>query len=253
MEDLLRSKTALVTGGSSGIGRATALAFAQRGAKVVVAARRIEKGEETVELIRKAGGEGRFVRTDVSVREEVEELVDRCIEFYGGLDIACNNAGIEGTPYVPTVEYEDEVWDNVMAINLKGVWLCMKAQIRQMLRGGGGSIVNMASVAGLRGVRFGSAYCASKHGVIGLTKAAAREYAAEGIRVNAVCPAVIKTEMAERAFFGDKELTERANTMHPIGRLGEPEDVASAVVWLCSDSASFVTGHSLPVDGGVLI
>ena len=253
MEDSLRSKTALVTGGSSGIGRATALAFAERGANVVVASRRVNEGEETVDLIRKTGGEARFVRTDVSVREDIEKLVGDCVKSYGGLDIAFNNAGIEGTPYVPTVEYEEDVWDEVLAINLKGVWLCLKAEISQMLKGGGGSIVNMASVAGLKGVTIGSAYCASKHGVIGLTKAAAREYAADGIRVNAVCPAIIKTDMAERIFFQDEQLTEHANSLHPIGRLGESEDVASAVVWLCSDHASFITGHALPVDGGVLI
>lgn len=254
MNESFGSKVALVTGGSSGIGRATALAFAEAGARVVVAARRRTEGERTIDLIRKSGGEARFVQADVSVREDVEELIDCCVQSYGGLDFACNNAGIEGTPYVPAAEYEEEVWDRVMAINLKGVWLCLKAQIPQMLKGGGGgSIVNMASVAGLKGGRIGVAYYASKHGVIGLTRAAALEYADKGIRINAVCPAVIKTEMAERSFFHDKKLTERILAMHPVGRLGTPEEVASAVVWLCSDGASFVTGHALPVDGGLLI
>jgi NAD(P)-dependent dehydrogenase (short-subunit alcohol dehydrogenase family) len=253
MIDHFESKTALVTGGSSGIGRATALAFAEAGAQVVVAARRVSEGEETIDLIRQAGGEARYVQADVSVQTDIEGLVEFCVKSYGGLDFACNNAGIEGTPYVPTVDYEEDVWDRVMAVNLKGVWLCLKAEIRQMLKGGGGSIVNMASVAGLKGGRIGSAYYASKHGVIGLTKAAAVEYATEGIRINAVCPAVIKTEMAERSFFHDKELTERLLAKHPVGRLGTPEEVAAAVVWLCSDSASFVTGHALPVDGGLLI
>jgi NAD(P)-dependent dehydrogenase (short-subunit alcohol dehydrogenase family) len=249
----LRSKIALVTGGSSGIGRATALAFAKAGANVVVAARRIPDGEVTVDLVRQAGGEAQFVQADVSVREDVERLVDFCVQSCGGLDFACNNAGIEGTPYVPAAQYEEDVWDRVMAVNLKGVWLCMKSQIPEMLKRGGGAIVNMSSVAGLKGGRIGVAYYASKHGVIGLTKAAALEYATEGIRINAVCPAVIKTEMAERSFFHDKELTESVLARHPVGRFGTPEEVASAVVWLCSDSASFVTGHALPVDGGLLI
>ena len=247
------SKVALVTGGSSGIGRATAFAFAKARANVVVAARRVSEGEETVDLIRQAGGEAQFVQADVSVREDVERLVEYCVQTCGGLDYACNNAGIEGTPYVPTVEYDEDVWDRVMAVNLKGVWLCMKYQIPEMLKRGGGAIVNMSSVAGLKGGGIGSAYYASKHGVIGLTKAAAYEYAAEGIRINAVCPAVINTDMAERAFFHDKEMTERIIAKHPIGRVGTSEEVASAVVWLCSDGASFVTGHALPVDGGLLI
>lgn len=253
MNESFGSKVALVTGGSSGIGRAAAFAFAEAGARVVVAARRRTEGKETVEQIRQSGGDAQFVQADVSKRTDIERLVDQCVQIYGGLDFAFNNAGIEGTPYVSTVDYAEEVWDQVMSVNLKGVWLCMKYQIPQLLKRSGGAIVNMASVAGLKGGRIGVAYYASKHGVIGLTKAAALEYATEGIRINAVCPAVIKTEMAERSFFHDKELTERILAKHPVGRLGTPEEVASAVVWLCSDGASFVTGHALPVDGGLLI
>lgn len=253
MSTSLGAKVALVTGGNAGIGRATALAFAKAGANVVVAARRVPEGEETVDLIRQVGGEAQFVRADVSVRGDVERLVDTCVRSCGGLDFACNNAGIEGTPYVPTAEYDEDVWDRVMAVNLKGVWLCMKYQIPEMLKRGGGAIVNMSSVAGLKGGGIGCGYYASKHGVIGLTKAAAYEYAVEGIRINAVCPAVINTDMAERAFFHDKDLTERTIAKHPIGRVGTSEEVASAVVWLCSDGASFVTGHALAVDGGALL
>ena len=247
------SKVALVTGGNAGIGRATAIAFANEGARVVVAARRVAEGEETVSLIRDAGGEAHFVKTDVTDKGDIEAMVAACISEYGGLDYAVNNAGIEGTPFVPAADYDEEAWDTVMDINLKGVWLSMKHEIPAMLKRGGGSIINMSSVAGLKGGRLGVAYYASKHGVIGLTKAAASEYAAQGIRINAVCPAVIKTAMVERAFLHDEQLAQRLTAMHPIGRIGEPEEVATVVMWLCSDGASFVTGHAHTVDGGFLI
>jgi NAD(P)-dependent dehydrogenase (short-subunit alcohol dehydrogenase family) len=248
----ISGKVALVTGGSSGIGRAASLAFAREGARVVVAARRIEQGEETTTLIREAGGEGIFVRADMSRRADIEALVEQTVATYGRLDFAFNNAGIEGTPFVPTADYSEDAWDQVITINLKGVWLCMKFEIPSMLKQGGGVIVNMASVSGLMGGGVGAAYTASKHGVVGLTREAALEYAGQGVRVNAVAPAVIRTPMAERALLQDSESEARIATLHPLGRVGTPGEVAEAVVWLCSDAASFITGHTLPIDGGVL-
>jgi NAD(P)-dependent dehydrogenase (short-subunit alcohol dehydrogenase family) len=253
MARVFESKVALITGGSSGIGRASALAFAREGARVMIADRRAAEGEETVLMIKDTGGEARFVQTDVSKASEVEALVSACVEILGGLDYAFNNAGIEGTPFVRTADYDEDMWDQVIDINLKGVWLCMKFEIPQMLKRGKGAIVNMSSVAGLRGGSIGVAYHASKHGVIGLTKASATEYAAQGIRINAVCPGVIKTDMANRAFFHDEELGKRVAAMHPMGRVGHPDEVAASVLWLCSEAASFVTGHAMPIDGGFLI
>jgi NAD(P)-dependent dehydrogenase (short-subunit alcohol dehydrogenase family) len=204
-------------------------------------------------MIKETGGEANFVQTDVTKTTEVEALIAACVTNYGGLDYAVNNAGIEGTPFTLAAEYEEEIWDKVIDINLKGVWLCMKYEIPEMLKHGQGAIVNMSSVAGLKGGRMGVAYHATKHGVVGLTKAAAIEYAAQGIRINAVCPAVVETAMAERAFFHDKDITARTTAMHPMGRFGQPEEVASTVLWLCSEGASFITGHAHPVDGGFLI
>ena len=247
------SKVALVTGGNSGIGQAIAIAFAKEGAKVVVAARRASEGNETVAMIEGLGGQAHFVQTDVSNAGEVKAMVAACVAAYGGLDYAINNAGIEGTPLIQTADYEEEVWDRVIDINLKGVWLCMKYEIPEMLKRGQGAIVNMSSVAGLIGGRIGVAYYASKHGVIGATKAAALEYATSGLRINAVCPAVIETPMVTRALTGNDELAEQFRSAHPVGRFGQPEEVASATLWLCSEGASFVTGHALPVDGGRLI
>jgi len=253
MDKQFDSKVALVTGGNSGLGREIALAFAREGAKVVVAARRVSEGEETVAMIEDLGGEATFIETDVSSTAQVKAMVDTCISKYGRLNCAVNNAGILGTEFIPVADYDEEVWDKVIDINLKGVWLCLKYQIPEMLKRGGGSIVNMSSVAGLKGGRVGSAYYASKHGVIGLTKAAAIEYASQDIRANAVCPAVIETPMAEGAFLQDQELEARITAMHPIGRLGRPEEVAATVLWLCSDRASFITGIAHPVDGGYLL
>ncbi len=254
MERKFEGRAALVTGGSSGIGRATALAFSDEGAKVVVAARRKDEGEETVAMIKNRGGEALFVRTDVSKGKEVEALVSRGVEAYGRLDLACNNAGISGPHLVFTADFPEEDWDKVIATNLTGVWLCMKYEIRQMLKQKKGAIVNVSSVAGLVGGWFNSAYYASKHGVIGATKAAAVEYAKEGIRINAVCPGTIRSAMADQTMFKAKnaDASLRQNALHPIGRIGTPEEVAAAIIWLCSDAASFMVGHALVVDGGFL-
>lgn len=253
MSKQFESKIVLVTGGNSGLGKAIAIAFAREGAKVALAARRAAEGEATLAAIRETGGEAIFIEADVSKTDQVETMIETCVAEFGGLDCAVNNAGILGTEFVPVAEYDEAVWDQVIDINLKGVFLCMKYQIPRMLARGGGAILNMSSVAGLKGGRVGSAYYASKHGVIGLTKAAAIEYASQGIRVNAVCPAVIETPMAEAAFQQDAELEARIIGMHPVGRLGEPGEVAATVLWLCSDKASFVTGIAHPVDGGYLL
>jgi len=247
----LEGKVGLVTGGTSGIGRETAVLFAKSGAKVVVSGRREKEGEETVELVRAAGGEGLFVRSDVSKAADVETLVRKTVERFQRLDIAFNNAGIEGV-WVPIARQSEEDFDRTIDINLKGVWLCLKYEIRQMLaQGGGGAIVNMASVTGLTGSAGAAAYSASKHGVIGLTKSAALETAKSGIRINAVCPAVIETSMADR-LFGAPKINKSVLALHPVGRFGKPEEVAEAVVWMCSARASFLTGQSLVLDGGFL-
>jgi NAD(P)-dependent dehydrogenase (short-subunit alcohol dehydrogenase family) len=247
----LEGKVALVTGGTSGIGRETAILFAKAGAKVVVAGRRAREGEETVEMVRAAGGDGLFVKTDVSKASEIETLVQRAVEKFGRLDVAFNNAGVEGV-WVPITRQSEEDWDRTIEINLKGVWLCLKYEIRQMLKqGAGGAIVNMSSITGLVGAVGAAAYSASKHGVIGLTKTAALENAKSGIRINAVCPAAVEAPMAER-IFGAPKVHEYVLSCHPIGRFGRPAEIAEAVVWMCSDRASFMTGQSLVLDGGFL-
>ncbi|MFV3381865.1 SDR family oxidoreductase [Pseudomonas sp. NY15354] len=242
-------QVALVTGGGAGIGRATAQAFAVEGLKVVVADRDVEGGEATVALIRQAGGEGLFVACDVTKDAEVRHLHERIIEAYGRLDYAFNNAGIE-IEQGRLAEGSEAQFDAIMGVNVKGVWLCMKYQLSLMLAVGGGAIVNTASVAGLGAAPKMSIYSASKHAVIGLTKSAAIEYAKKGIRVNAVCPAVIDTDMFRRAYESDPRKAEFAAAMHPVGRVGKVEEIASAVLYLCSDGAAFTTGHSLAVDGG---
>jgi NAD(P)-dependent dehydrogenase (short-subunit alcohol dehydrogenase family) len=249
MADRLQNKVALVTGGSSGIGFAAAVAFYQEGARVVIADIAAEAGEEAAKAIREAGGEAFFVQTDVSQADGVETMVRRAVETFGRVDCACNNAGIEGKQ-APTAECTEENFDRVIAVNLKGVWLCMKYEIEQMLKQGGGAIVNVSSVAGHVGFENIPAYTASKHGVLGLTKTAALEYAQKNIRVNAVAPGVIRTAMVERVTGGKPEVEARHAAFQPVGRMGEPEEVAEAIVWLCSDAASFVTGTSLSVDGG---
>ena len=250
MAGYVDGKIALVTGAGSGIGRATALVFAREGAKVVVADVVVDGGEETVRLIKAAGGEAIFVKADMAKAAEVEAMVQKAVATYGRLDCAHNNAGIEGATG-KTADYREEDWDRVIRINLTGVWFCMKYEISQMLKQGGGAIVNTASDAGLLGVPQMPAYVASKHGVVGLTKTAALEYAKSGIRVNAVCPGVIKTPMVERITAQRAGRAERMAAAEPVGRMGKPEEIAEAVVWLCSEAASFVTGLPMPVDGGI--
>lgn len=251
MASEFEGKVGLVTGGTSGIGRETAVLFARAGAKVVVAGRREVQGSETVEMVRAAGGDGLFVKSDVSKAAEVETLIQTVVERFGRLDIAFNNAGIEGVQ-APIVRQSEEDWDRTIAINLKGVWLCLKYEIRQMLKqGGGGAIVNMASIIGLIGTAGVAAYSASKHGVIGLTKTAALENAKSGIRINAVCPGFTETPMADRIFRAPA-VRRYVVDCHPIGRFGRPAEIAEAVVWMCSDRSSFMTGQSLVLDGGFL-
>ena len=247
MEKIFENKVAIVTGGSFGIGKAAAIAFAKRGAKVVIAD--WKENAETSDAIRSFGGDAIFVNCDVSQEKDVKELVEKTVARYGSLDLAFNNAGIEGLS-APTHECTNDNWDRTIEINLKGVWLCMKYEIIQMLKQGKGSIVNNASIAGLVGFQNIPAYVASKHGVIGLTKNAALEYAKRGIRVNVVCPGVIKTPMIDRFTGKNKEVERQFATMEPVGRLGQPEEVAEAVIWLCSDASSFITGDAIPVDGG---
>jgi len=242
-------KVALVTGGSTGIGRETALDFAQKGAKVVVADVNDAEGANTVAQIEKAGGEAIFVHADVSKDKEARSMVDESIAHFGRLDYACNNAGIEGVS-APTAEMKVADWNKVIGVNLNGVFLSMKYEIPEMLKAGGGAIVNVASILGKVGFANASAYTAAKHGVIGLTKASALEYSAQGIRVNAACPAFIITPMLERAgITSNDEIRAAMEAMHPIGRMGQPEEVAKTITWLCSDDASFVSGEALLVDG----
>jgi NAD(P)-dependent dehydrogenase (short-subunit alcohol dehydrogenase family) len=245
-----QGKVALVTGGTTGIGRAAAIAYAREGAKVVVAGRRAAEGEETVRLVRAQGREAVFVPADVAQEEQVKNLIGRTLEQFGRLDFAFNNAGVDQQP-TPLLEQTVEMYDRVMDINVKGVWLSMRHEIPAMLQsGGGGAIVNTSSVAGVIAFPGIEVYAASKHAVIGLTKSAAVEFGKHGIRINAVLPAAIETDMYRR-FVGEKaEARASMATMHPIGRIGTPEEIADAVIWLCSSKSSFVVGHSLLVDGG---
>jgi len=245
-------KVALVTGGAGGIGKVTSIAFAAAGAAVVVADRDAAAGEQVAAEIAANGGRAAFVPVDVARASEVERMVGFAVERFGRLDVAFNNAGIE-LESKPTADCDEETFDRIVDVNLKGVWLCMKYEIAQMLRqGGGGAIVNTSSVAGLIGAPFMPAYCASKHAVVGITKAAAAEYGRHNIRVNAVCPGVINTPMMERAFEADPRRRTRMERVHLLKRVGEPQEIANAVLWLCSDAASFVTGHPMAVDGGMV-
>jgi NAD(P)-dependent dehydrogenase (short-subunit alcohol dehydrogenase family) len=244
-----QGKVALVTGGTSGIGRAAAIAYSQEGAKVAVAGRRAAEGEETVRLVRAQGGEAIFVPTDVAQESQVKHLIERTLEHFARLDFAFNNAGIEQEP-TPFLEQTVDTYDQVMGTNVKGVWLSMKYEIPAMLKTGGGSIVNTSSGLGVIGMPGVEVYVASKHAVIGLTKSAALEFGKQGIRVNAVLPAVIDTDMFQR-FAGEKpEFRAQITALHPIGRIGKSEEIADAAIWLSSSKSSFVTGHSLLVDGG---
>ena len=253
MQDLdFTGKVALVTGAASGIGRGAALAFAARGANVVLADIATEAGEAVVAEILAAGGEAVFVRTDVASAADVEAAVATAVLRYGRLDCAFNNAGVEEEHH-RLADSDEALYDRMMAINVKGVWLCMKHEIAQMLRQGGGTIVNTASVAGLLGAPRHAIYAASKHAVVGLTKSAAIEYGKKGIRVNSVCPGVIRTAMLERALEREPTWEAALVGMHPIGRLGEVGDVVAAVLWLCSDASGFVTGHQLAVDGAMTV
>ena len=249
MKGRLAGKIALVTGGGMGIGRACAMAFAREDAAVVVTDIQSSEGQETVKMINKAGGEAFFIKADVSNSAEVERLINKTVETYGRLDYAHNNAGIIGTNDLIT-DITPENWDQVININLKGVWLCMKYEILQMVKAGGGAIVNTASNLGLVGMERRSAYSASKHGIVGLTKVAALEFGKANIRVNAVCPGTIRTPLVDKILTENPQREAWLINRHPIGRLGTPEEIAEAVIWLCSDESSFATGLIMSVDGG---
>lgn len=249
----MKDKVVLITGGSSGIGRATALAFAKLKAKVVIVADKNEEGLKSLtEEIQKLGEQASYIKVDVAKSDEVEKLMAKIVADYGRIDCAFNNAGIEG-PQIALHDLSIQDWDHLMSINLKGVWLCLKYEIIQMLKQGSGAIVNMSSVAGIVGMRGYSSYVAAKHGVIGLTKAAALEYATLGIRVNAICPGAIKTPLLDRMIGGNPQVEQWLIAQEPIGRLGLPEEIAKAVVWLCSEEASFMTGHAMVVDGAATV
>ena len=244
----LTGKVALVTGGGSGIGRATVLTFARQGARVVVADVSLEGGNETVSLVEGAGGEAVFVEADVSKSDEVRSLIDKTVKTYGRLDCAHNNAAARKGRSAPTHEVTEEEWDRIIGIDLKNVFLCMKYEIPQMLEQGSGAIVNTASINGLVAGRNDAPYAAGKHGVVGLTRTAAVEYAKRGIRVNCVCPGWIDTPRVAHLEAADDNYLDD----YPIGRKGSAQEIAEAVVWLCSDAASYVTGHTMAVDGGFL-
>jgi len=251
MAGILNEKVALITGAGSGIGRATARVFAREGSKLVLTDVVEAGGQETLKMVKEAGAEAIFVKADVSKSGDVDNMLAQTLQTFGRLDCAFNNAGIGGAGRL-THEYSEEEWNRVIAVNLTGVWLCMKAEITQMLKQGSGSIVNTSSIMGLTGAIRVPAYTAAKHGVAGLTKAAALEYGRYGIRINAVCPAPIYTPLLMSAFEKRPDMEQRYARSEPMKRLGQPEEVGEAVAWLCSDRASYVTGLPMPVDGGYM-
>ncbi|MGA7898157.1 MAG: SDR family oxidoreductase [Nitrososphaeraceae archaeon] len=246
-----QQKVAIITGGNSGIGRATAVALARQGVNITIAARRPKEGEETVKLVKDAGSEGIFVKTDVTNEDDIRSLVERSTKKFGRLDYAFNNAGIEES-MTPLVDQRSDIFDQIINVNVKGVWLSMKYEIPEMIKSGGGAIVNMSSVAGVMGFPQMPIYIASKHAVLGLTKSAALEYARSGIRINAVAPGAVNTDMAKRVVEGNPQLSQTLTSMHPIGRTAEPEEIADVVSWLLSDKSTFVLGHTLLADGGIV-
>jgi len=248
----MKGKVALITGAGSGIGRATAQLFAVHGAFVVVADKNIETAQETLDLIKKSGEKGMALEVDISQENQIKSLVEETIDRFGQLNYACNNAGIEGEQAL-TAECSAENWSQVIDINLRGTWLCMKYEIREMFKHADGAIVNISSIAGLVGLAGIPAYVSSKHGINGLTKTAALEYANQGIRINSVCPGAIQTAMIDRFVGSESQERKDLMTAHPLGRFGRPEEVAEAIVWLCSDKASFITGQNLAVDGGYTV
>lgn len=248
----MNGEVALVTGCGSGIGRAIALEFAAHGAHLILGDIDEAGVEETARLVRATGREAFVLRTDVTRSSDVQALVTQGVQRFGRLSFAINNAGIEGDVMVPLADYAEETWNKVVAVNLSGVFLCMKHQLPHLVQSRG-AVVNIASVAGLAGGPMGAAYHASKHGVVGLTRAAAIEYARQGVRVNAIAPGVIQTAMTERSLPQDPRAAKRIRAQHPLGHFGTPEDVARAALWLCTPGAAFTTGHTLPVDGGYLV
>lgn len=253
MEKRFEGKVVLVTGASSGIGKVTAIEFAKAGAKVVIAARRVAESEQVVKQIKDEGGEATFVQTDVARQDSVRSLIERTVEIYGRLDCAFNNAGIAGDVFTPTADHTEENWNTVMDVNLKGTFLCMKYEITEMLKTGGGAIVNNSSVYGLKSSTVGHVpYAVSKHGMIALTKTAAHEYATKGIRINAVCPGWTHSEIVDAALEAYPEVRKLIADQVPMQRVADSIEIARVAMWLCSDEASYITGQALAPDGGWL-